>query len=348
MVSNIKNFFKILALGVGIILAYMILSWNEYLSDIELWPGVESPRVLVENINEQSKDYAFNIFFVETNENKTKLTSKESCAIESAALNNPNALVFYYSKNVVIDKDLVVRYKNIRAKKLIVDAILDHTSIYVQWLRMKSRVKLSNHNLNHISNALRLAFMWKYGGIYLDTDIITIKDLSFLLNFPGIGAYTESGINNAVLVFPKNHPFINQTMVQFFNDYNPKCFSCYGPQLITRVFKDFCKTKYLYQTHLLTKKKIYDKLTDSRGGGIKNDSQCNNIFIYPINYFYSIAWQKYNLIFSNDSKVDKEIFIDSFGVHFWNKMSKNNHSKPGDGSIYDYFSKSNCPSIKTN
>ena len=143
MVSNLKNFFKILALGVGIILAYMILSWDEYLFDIELWPGVESPRVLF-------------------------------------------ALVFYYSKNVVIDKHLLNRYKNIQTKKLIVDVILDYTPIYVPWLRMKSRVKSSNHCLNHISNALRLALIWKYGGIYLDTDIIKIKDLSFLLNFPGM------------------------------------------------------------------------------------------------------------------------------------------------------------------
>ena len=337
-----KNIFKVflkISIIIGIIFIYLCIVFDDNFKDFKS-NSFKSLRIF--DGKKSTNEHKFNIFFVETNENKTKLTSKDSCAIESAALNNPDALVFYYSKNVVIDKNLLNRYKNIQTRKLIVEDIFKNTPFFSLW----KKLVIGSYSLNHLSDALRLALIWKYGGIYLDTDIITIKSLRIILNFPGIGAYSESAANNAVIVYPKNHPFINQTMIEFTKNYNPNCFDCHGPRLITRVFNDYCKTNNLYYTNLLTKKKVYDKLTGSLNRNIENNLECNNMFVYPINYFYPIAWQKYGTLFKTDSKLDKEIFIDSFGVHFWNKMSKKDYTKSGDGSIYDYFSSKNCPSIK--
>jgi hypothetical protein len=175
---------------------------------------------------------------------------------------------------------------------------------------------------------------------YLDTDTITIRNLNDLLNFPGIGAQDEKNVNNAVINFPKHHGFIDNLMKEFVKDYNPGCWACKGPELFKKVFKDYCKTKDFYLTHKLTKEKMFDTIINS---DFNNKSECD-IHIFPINYFYPIKWSSAEKLFSN-SYFDKETFLDSYIIHFWNKLSQKYHAKPGDSSVYSYFSKLNCPYI---
>ena len=333
-------YFIILIL-IGIISIY-VTSFSSYPTCFNLLSNDQYLRVKLNSKNE-NENVKFNIFFVETNQNKRNLNFKELCVIESTALNNPNALIYYYSVNSVIDNYLLKRYKNIQTKKLIIEDVFKNTPFSSLWNKILMEKK--QMSLNHLSDSLRLAFVWKYGGIYLDTDVITIKNLGFLLNFPGIGAWSKSESNGAVLVFPKNHPYINESMKEFVKSYDPNCYACLGPVLLSRVFNTFCNTTDHYKTHLLTKEIIYDKMTS----GVQFDDTGSNskckIFIYPIDYFYSIAWTQHNLLFDKNSKINKEIFIDSYGIHFWNYVSKNNHVKYGDGSIFDYFAKLNCPSL---
>jgi mannosyltransferase OCH1-like enzyme len=47
--------------------------------------------------------------------------------------------------------------------------------------------------LAHISDAVRLALMWKYGGFYSDLDTISLKDFSPLLKYSGFGYLNENG-----------------------------------------------------------------------------------------------------------------------------------------------------------
>ncbi|KAI3846785.1 hypothetical protein MKX03_028301 [Papaver bracteatum] len=82
---------------------------------------------------------------------------------------------------------------------------------------------------HNISNLLRLAILYKFGGIYIDTDVLVQKNLSKLRNT--IGAQTMdletrnwSRLNNVVLIFDKKHPllekFIEEFSVTFINsDY---------------------------------------------------------------------------------------------------------------------------------
>ena len=61
----------------------------------------------------------------------------------------------------------------------------------------------------HIADALRMAVLWKQGGVYMDLDFIAIKNVSPLLNYPGLGIqHNPTMPNNAVLIFPKNHELL--------------------------------------------------------------------------------------------------------------------------------------------
>ncbi|CAI0407392.1 unnamed protein product [Linum tenue] len=65
----------------------------------------------------------------------------------------------------------------------------------------------------NLSNLLRLALLYKFGGIYLDTDVVVLRSFNGLRNC--IGAQTVdavtgnwSRLNNAVLIFDRNHPLV--------------------------------------------------------------------------------------------------------------------------------------------
>ncbi len=86
---------------------------------------------------------------------------------------------------------------------------------------------------------------------------------------------------------------------------------------------------------------MYDKIIDP---DFNNKSICD-IHIYPIDYFYPIAWFNAQDLFKNNSVHKKQEFLDSFIIHFWNAVSQKYKPKAGDGSLFDYFSKLNCPFI---
>lgn len=68
------------------------------------------------------------------------------------------------------------------------------------------RLRSSMFPIEHTSDFLRLIVLHKYGGIYLDTDVIVQKSFDLLpANFMGLEGYGDGafiqGINNAVIGF---------------------------------------------------------------------------------------------------------------------------------------------------
>ena len=66
---------------------------------------------------------------------------------------------------------------------------------------------------SHITEILRLATLWHYGGVYLDTDVIIMKplkpDLHNCLGTELAGKYGEAKVlNGAILVFEKGSRFV--------------------------------------------------------------------------------------------------------------------------------------------
>ncbi len=288
------------------------------------------------NIINNLKESEFNIFFVETNENKYELSPKQLCSIESAAFNNPTSLITIYAPNITINKNLTQMYKNIQIRKLIFEDVLKDTPLLKWFEKYNKEIKTGPYRLVHMSDALRLALILKYGGIYMDTDIITMKNLKNLLEFPGVGAEDNKWINNAVLNFPINHTFINILITEYIKNYNPTCWACKGPLLITNLLAKYCNSTNIIQTHQLTKEKLLNKTN------FVKYNKCNT-FVYPVNYFYLISPGQSSLLFKKNSNIKKEIFDESYGIHLWNKVTNNFHYKHGEESIFKYFANLNCP-----
>ncbi|XP_055501293.1 alpha-1,4-N-acetylglucosaminyltransferase-like, partial [Leucoraja erinacea] len=174
-----------------------------------------------------------------------------------------------------------------------------------------------------LADGCRLALLWKFGGIYLDTDIISLRSMPFA-NFT---CQEQAGIfNNAALGFPhKHHPFIWNCMEGFVVNIIEHVWVQQGPQMITRVLKKWCQI---------------DNLTAFMG------TECNGISLWITSRFYPIpysGWEKYCIAWKKEDR--EQTFLATYGIHVWNFMnsSKKRNLVAGNGSLLEYDFQMYCP-----
>ncbi|KAL1538460.1 lactosylceramide 4-alpha-galactosyltransferase [Salvia divinorum] len=90
----------------------------------------------------------------------------------------------------------------------------------------------------------QLAAIYKYGGIYLDSDIVMLKPLSELDNTVGYeDGLNGKTLNGAVMVFRKHSPFILLCLEEFYASYDDAQLRWNGADLLTRVANQFLSNK---------------------------------------------------------------------------------------------------------
>ncbi|XP_044496055.1 uncharacterized protein At4g19900 [Mangifera indica] len=158
----------------------------------------------------------------------------------------------------------------------------------------------------NMSNLLRLALLHKFGGIYLDTDVIVLKSFSKLRN--SIGAQTVdpgtknwTRLNNAVLIFDKKHPLLYKFIQEFALTFDGSKWGHNGPYLVSRVV--------------------------SRVNGRPGF----NFTVMPPSAFYPVDWSRIHSFFGGPQNefhskcLQKKLELirhQSFAVHLWNTQSK--------------------------
>lgn len=175
----------------------------------------------------------------------------------------------------------------------------------------------------NLSNLIRLAVLYKYGGVYLDTDFIILKDLSGLRNSIGAQSVDAFGnwtrLNNAVLVFDKNHTLLYKFMEEFTSTFDGNKWGHNGPYLVSRVVERTPK------------------------------GQDFNFTVLPPMAFYPVDWTRIAGLFTNpvtgvNSKWVEAKLVqlsgESYGVHLWNKESS--RLRIEEGSIIGRLISSNC------
>ncbi|EEF43238.1 lactosylceramide 4-alpha-galactosyltransferase, putative [Ricinus communis] len=176
----------------------------------------------------------------------------------------------------------------------------------------------------NLSNLLRLALLYKFGGTYLDTDVIVLKSFGKLRNI--IGAQTidlETGnwsrLNNAVLIFDKKHPLLFKFIQEFALTFNGNKWGHNGPYLVSRVV--------------------------SRVSGRPGF----NFTVLPPSAFYPVNWSRIGSIFRGPrdelhskwlQRKLEQIKGESLAVHLWNKQSR--QIKVENGSIINHIILDSC------
>jgi lactosylceramide 4-alpha-galactosyltransferase len=180
----------------------------------------------------------YNIFFIETNFTRDFFDLKQQCAIESAALNNPDANIFVYYMKGLISQELLHTYSNIKPIKINLLEIFRGTILADWWEKNGLEVLKGHYAIGHISDILRLVLLYKYGGFYSDLDTITIRSIEPLLKYNGVGYLldvTSDSVGNGILVFSEKHPFLLKVMHDIIRNYDPTHWSGIGPRVIMRV-----------------------------------------------------------------------------------------------------------------
>lgn len=158
----------------------------------------------------------------------------------------------------------------------------------------------------NLSNILRLAVLYKYGGVYIDADMILLRSFSSLKNTIGAqSADSQTGqwnrLNNAVLAFDKRHPLLLKFIKEFSLTFDGNRWGHNGPYLLTRVV-----TSLANQTH-------------------------HDFKIMPPIAFYPVDWNHIPSYFMSPSnKVNVkwrnakiiQLQREAHAIHLWNKQSR--------------------------
>ncbi|KAG7959297.1 hypothetical protein I3843_10G062700 [Carya illinoinensis] len=158
----------------------------------------------------------------------------------------------------------------------------------------------------HYSELVRLAALYKYGGIYLDSDIIVLKPLSMLNNSVGMeDHFAGSSLNGAVMAFRKQSPFIMECLREFYMTYDDTRLRWNGADLLTRVTR-----KFLGQENVSTK-------------WLELNVQDSFIF-FPIssqNIIRYFATPETETEKAQQDALFKKIMNESLTFHFWNSLT---------------------------
>ncbi|KAM7289769.1 lactosylceramide 4-alpha-galactosyltransferase [Ixodes scapularis] len=127
-----------------------------------------------------------NIFFLETS-GRGNLTGRMSCAVESAALHHTEWTVsLLTAENSEKPEsrspffDLLRRIPNVNIRSIKPAELLEGTPLS-SW-NFSGAMRSSPHRAVHLADVLRLAVVYKYGGVYLDLDIVMLRSLEDLHN----------------------------------------------------------------------------------------------------------------------------------------------------------------------
>ncbi|KAE8689797.1 putative receptor-like protein kinase [Hibiscus syriacus] len=145
---------------------------------------------------------------------------REILAVGSVFKSHPNGCLMILSRTMdspqgyLVLKPLLDRGFKVRAVTPDLPFLLKNTrpklgSITSRVVKGSGVIPLAQN----LSNLMRLAVLYKYGGVYLDTDFIVVKSFKALKNTIGAQSVDSTSknwtrLNNAVLVFDMNHPLL--------------------------------------------------------------------------------------------------------------------------------------------
>ncbi|NWU91929.1 A4GAT galactosyltransferase, partial [Upupa epops] len=243
------------------------------------------------------------VFFVETSE-RTDPSYLFTCSVESAARAHPGTRVVVLMKGLADGNASLPRhwgfsllscFPNVEIRPLDMPELFSGTPLARWYLQAQQRWE--PYLLPVLSDACRIAIMWKFGGIYLDTDFIVLKSLKNLTN--ALGIQSQGLLNGAFLSFEPRHEFMELCMQDFVENYNGWIWGHQGPELLTRVFKKWCPIS-----------------------NIQNATSCKGVRALPHEAFYPVRWQNWKKLFEAISSSElRELLKNTYALHVWNKLS---------------------------
>uniref|UniRef100_A0A1B6M2G1 Alpha 1,4-glycosyltransferase domain-containing protein n=1 Tax=Graphocephala atropunctata TaxID=36148 RepID=A0A1B6M2G1_9HEMI len=288
-----------------------------------------------------------NIFFVESRCSTEKmlkgyadnkglvLTARQSCAVESTAVTNPDRTVFVFHSCPLEDDFLhhspqyVVRlfsYPNVHVVRLNNSLVFDGSP--VQRLFEDRLLENSSFPVEHSSDIIRLVLLWRFGGTYCDLDVVTIRSLEGLRS-NWAGAEDEESVATGVMNFDHQgaaHDMLQRMLEHINQHYDRNGWTSNGPWLMTTFVIRECNISQVREaeSHCLLDFTVY-----------------KSYILYPIHYS-----QVHQLFVPHlGSQTARNVKTSSYSVHMWNKISHDMPVFVGSTQGYALLADQFCPNV---
>jgi len=222
------------------------------------------------------------------------LSSIEQLCINSFLQNGHEFHLYVYDEVKNIPKGTIVKDGN---------QILDKSKIFTY----------NNGRVSGFANWFRLELLKKFGGFWVDLDVICLKPFDFPTDEPVYGLEIYDRICNAVLSFPKNHAFLD---FMINTNKKPNKFLPY----------DDWKTKKLKIRRLLKGHGLAETGWGEISGPTGVTRALNHFKIFhkskPKDFFFPINYWDWKFIYYSSIKIEDKVFKDTYAIHLWNEMSR--------------------------
>lgn len=227
------------------------LSYEKLLIENEsiLLPDISSPENMPTNST-------MPIFFHETScskNHKPELGLFQACAVESAAISNPNSDIYVLfaspmlattNENFSIWMQILYSIGNIHFLNNDIWRYATESPAK-EWLDWEGLFNSDNAD-RKLSNYLRLISLLKFGGTAIDFDVISLMSLEQMSNFAGVFRNQENLIGNKVFNFKKSasgRELADACINDFISNYEKLDPLQTGPWIITRALRKICRSK---------------------------------------------------------------------------------------------------------
>ena len=308
---------------------------------------IPGPDTLCPEDQDQQEAEQQNIFFLETSGEEC-LTARQACSIESASRANPNAIVTVYMevngsasfstgphgwkakhqhlpgqrRSCAITNQL---FQSTNVKLIREDLVAVHSHGTPLWqLTESGSLDQSQFPMAHRSDVVRVAILWKRGGLYLDLDCIVLRPLHCLRNTVGlVDFFISNWAENGVITFDAGHPFLDHLMWYMNEEFKPDSYISLGPPTLSYALQDFCNRDDLPPNQPL---------------------HCHHnatIVLQSKNAFYALSQEQLKVFYKENPSPDEwSVLAESYLTHVYNA---GHGTTVPEGSFYSLLAREYCP-----
>ena len=317
------------------------------------------------------------IFFHETS-GRLELSFKETCAVESAALHNPQRPVEVFFQPQQLQQSnaanssssaawirVLNRYANVQVIVIDDEALYFKDSPLEDWYR-EGKWRNSPYRVQHMADYIRILSLHKEGGMFLDLDVLTLKpyDRRIFWNFVTFPSAQRAMFTNAMMHLERGHRLIDAILEQQSSDYDPDGYTFNGPGALDAAVMQLCGDKNATTSHenkekKKKKKKAGEEKRKTTSIGELHICAGEEILILPHLVFHPIG-NAFSQILFEEQKTSKdnnnnlllvsdfaEKIVASYGLHFYNSLSRNEsvplNGASGSNQIFARLAAKHCP-----
>ncbi|KAK4025326.1 hypothetical protein OUZ56_014400 [Daphnia magna] len=284
------------------------------------------------------------IFFHETS-GTNELKFRQCCAVESAAKNNPDRPVQLFLRPLFIPchEHLSNHSSNLFHKPLWLDILSNYPNVEAILLNEEhyfagtplqrwydaGKWRKTRHETVHFADYIRFVTMLKGGGLYLDTDVLTLRPFQGdeFRNFLSYDGVAMEAISSGVMHLEAGHWLATAMMRLLAEEYDPTEFAFHGSEAISSLMHKSCGMQE----------------------GDPESNACKDIHLLPSRFFFPIS-----RLFAVE-KLDRARVMSlkgpgilrrlntSYGVHTWNIMRNDPADLAINPSIFGALARIHCP-----